>query len=400
MKKRRSPILAATVLASLALSLAVLVTPAHAASYNNVYRMYNPNSGEHFYTVQLPEAKHLLQVGWRWEGVGWVAPATSGTPVYRLYNPNAGDHHYTTSVEERDHLVELGWNNEPVGWYSEESSNSKGMLREYNPNAKSGAHNFTTSREEHDYLVGLGWRDESGEGYAWRASNRDAAPIESFSVQSPAWGSLQTVTIGKDANVAKRVDVPGAASTKETRDPYVARVSWSGHTAYLNRMKAEAEQIGSPTEYFLACDYDLCRVTVLERKNGSWEVIKTWNANMGWNTFTGVWHISHKRICDWNHDYFGKGYNDWASCYVESFLPRDTGHLQYVGGKGYDDGQTIHSTGYESTGYDNTGCIGLLWENAKWVYDNAARNVAPSDENAYHGTSQGTTVYVFGRKRS
>ena len=76
-------------------------------------------------------------------------------------------------------------------------------------------------------------------------------------------------------------------------------------------------------------------------------------------------------------------------------MDHNTGHLRYVGGKGYDDGQTIHSTGYSETGYDNYGCIGLLWENAKWVYDNAARNVKPSDQNGYHGTDQGTTVYVF-----
>lgn len=59
-----------------------------------LYRLYNPNSGEHFYTKTTGERDNLRKVGWHYEGVGWVAPST-GNPVYRLYNPNAGDHHYT-----------------------------------------------------------------------------------------------------------------------------------------------------------------------------------------------------------------------------------------------------------------------------------------------------------------
>ena len=33
------------------------------------------------------------------------------------YNPNAGDHHYTLSSKERDYLVSVGWNYEGIGWY-------------------------------------------------------------------------------------------------------------------------------------------------------------------------------------------------------------------------------------------------------------------------------------------
>ena len=81
-------------------------------------RLYNPNSGEHFYTSDEEESRFLIELGWYDEGTGWLAPLHSDTPVYRLYNPNAGDHHYTTSKEERDHLVSVGWNDEGIGWYS------------------------------------------------------------------------------------------------------------------------------------------------------------------------------------------------------------------------------------------------------------------------------------------
>lgn len=131
----------------------------------NMFRMYNPNSGEHFYTASAYERDHLKSVGWNYEGIGWVAPLRSNTPVYRLYNPNAGDHHYTVSAYERDELVKAGWNDEGIGWYSDDSMRTA-VLRQYNPNAKTGAHNFTVSRSENDMLVGVGWHEE---GIGWYA---------------------------------------------------------------------------------------------------------------------------------------------------------------------------------------------------------------------------------------
>ena len=129
----------------------------------NMFRLYNPNSGEHFYTSNTDERDNLIKVGWRYEGVGWKAPATSNTPVYRLYNKNAGDHHYTMSIEERDNLVNIGWKYEGIGWYSDDAK-SVPLYRQYNPNAKAGSHNYTTSKAENDKLVNLGWR---GEGVGW-----------------------------------------------------------------------------------------------------------------------------------------------------------------------------------------------------------------------------------------
>ncbi|KXB62598.1 glucosaminidase domain-containing protein [Olsenella sp. DNF00959] len=157
--------------ASACLALAIGMAAASPALAQNsgasidMQRLYNPNSGEHFYTADTSEASGLVSLGWRHEGSGWVAPQKSSTPVYRLYNPNAGDHHYTTSVEERDVLVEKGWNDEGVGWYSSDNK-SVAVLRQYNPNAKAGAHNFTTSSAENDNLVNAGW---NAEGVAWYA---------------------------------------------------------------------------------------------------------------------------------------------------------------------------------------------------------------------------------------
>ena len=128
-----------------------------------MHRLYNPNSGEHFYTGNAKEKDELVKLGWRYEGTGWYAPETSNSPVYRLYNPNGGDHHYTLKAEERDALVKAGWKDEGTGWYSDDAKTVP-IYREYNPNAYSCNHNYTANKNEHDALVKIGWRDE---GIGW-----------------------------------------------------------------------------------------------------------------------------------------------------------------------------------------------------------------------------------------
>ena len=198
--------------ASLALALSAVVLSAmplsaHAASTHDMHRLYNPNSGEHFYTGSTSERDGLVKLGWRYEGVGWTAPASSGTPVHRLYNPNAGDHHYTMSASERDILLGVGWTYEGIGWYSDDAR-AVPLYRQYNPNARAGAHNYTTSRSENDNLVRLGWK---GEGIGWYGASSDAA--------------LQTVTfdsMGGSAVASQKVEQGGTATepTTPTRDGY------------------------------------------------------------------------------------------------------------------------------------------------------------------------------------
>ena len=156
-------------------ALCLPVTPALAADSGGtqpMYRLYNPNSGEHFYTGNSHERDSLVRVGWRSEGTGWTAPTKSDTPVYRLYNPNAGDHHYTMSAYERDSLVKVGWNYEGIGWYSSDEEKVP-LYRQYNPNARAGSHNYTTSKGENDHLVKLGWR---AEGIGWYGVDASAKP--------------------------------------------------------------------------------------------------------------------------------------------------------------------------------------------------------------------------------
>lgn len=152
-------------------------SPAHAAVKDGtmLYRIYNPNSGEHFYTADKDERTELCGAkrhGWSYEGVAWVSP-NGGDPVYRLYNPNAGDHHYTMSESERDALVAAGWSYEKVGWYSDPGQTAP-LYRDYNPNQFAWNHNYTADEAEHSYLVSLGWNDE---GVGWYGSSAPAAIV-------------------------------------------------------------------------------------------------------------------------------------------------------------------------------------------------------------------------------
>lgn len=142
--------------------------PSAASSTGNtsapMYRLYNAGNREHFYTASSHEKDVLVSKGWKYEGVGWYAPANSKTPVYRLYNPILRDHHYTTSANEKNVLSsKYGWKYEGIGWYSDDAK-SVPLYRRYCPFLISGAHHYTTGLNEAKHLVSVGWKDE---GVAW-----------------------------------------------------------------------------------------------------------------------------------------------------------------------------------------------------------------------------------------
>ena len=209
--------------AAIVAAACLLATPANAASGIQMQRLYNPNSGEHFYTASAAERDHLVSVGWRCEGVGWTAPSTSATPVHRLYNANAGDHHYTASAAERDHLVSVGWKYEGVGWYSDDETGVP-LYRQYNPNAVAGSHNYTADVAENDMLVSVGWR---AEGIGWYGIDPNASPGGSQQGATTQPGDAQKPSGSGDANQGSQTTKPGQVPRKHVvesvykTEPYV-----------------------------------------------------------------------------------------------------------------------------------------------------------------------------------
>ena len=143
-----------------------------------LYRFYNPYTGEHFYTASTEERDTLVPLGWKYEGIGWIAAEPDSSenikPVYRLYNRYVpgGDHHYTTDENEYNELGKQGWIKEGYSWCAIDNLDDwfdvqTPVYRLYNPNASSGAHHYTTDAAERDALVEAGWKDE---GTGWNAS--------------------------------------------------------------------------------------------------------------------------------------------------------------------------------------------------------------------------------------
>lgn len=85
-----------------------------------VYRIYNPISEQHHYTVDYSEAKKRVDEGWKAETVTFASARNvmPVKPVYRVYNPNTGAHHFTADIAERDMLVGAGWDDEGIRWYA------------------------------------------------------------------------------------------------------------------------------------------------------------------------------------------------------------------------------------------------------------------------------------------
>lgn len=78
-----------------------------AADLPVVFRLYQPATGDHFYTMSSIEAAQALRLGYVEEGVPFANEQNRPAliDVFRFYNAVSGDHFYTTSVEERDEVI-------------------------------------------------------------------------------------------------------------------------------------------------------------------------------------------------------------------------------------------------------------------------------------------------------
>lgn len=128
-----------------------------------VFRLYNPNNGEHLFTQLVIESDVLIDAGWSFEGIAWYSPF-SGIPVFRLYNPNSGEHFYTIAQNESSFLVSNGWTFEGTVFNSD-IQEYRPVYRLYNPQAiNAGGHFYTTNASEKETLEKGGWIYE---GICW-----------------------------------------------------------------------------------------------------------------------------------------------------------------------------------------------------------------------------------------
>ena len=85
-----------------------------------LYRMFNVQVHDHFYTTSAEEKDRARGLGYVEEGIEGYCSASRlpGTePLYRLFNAQAHDHFYTTSAAERDRARGLGYVEEEIACY-------------------------------------------------------------------------------------------------------------------------------------------------------------------------------------------------------------------------------------------------------------------------------------------
>ncbi|MET1109128.1 CAP domain-containing protein [Enterococcus faecium] len=166
MKKLSKVCLFSSLLTGIFMGSVALSTHADAASNVVMYRLYNPNNHEHFYTSSTKERDHLVKIHWgNYEGPAWNAPTNTGKLVYRLYNKGLRDHHYTASWNEVKWLTKsYGWTYEGPAWRSAPKNNHP-IYRLFLKGVTSGSHHYTGSWKEVQWLTkNYGWKYE---GVGW-----------------------------------------------------------------------------------------------------------------------------------------------------------------------------------------------------------------------------------------
>ena len=316
-------------ISSLLLSFAIFDTADAADSHGAIrmHRLYNPNSGEHFYTGDISEKNNLVSLGWSYEGVAWYAPGYSLAPVFRLYNPNAGDHHYTMNSDERSNLIKVGWNDEGIGWYSSETKLIP-LFRLYNPNAlMAGAHHYTVNEEERDHLIEVGWSDED---ISWYGMDEEVAEPLIKQAEKGSLGFFEEMGATEAVNVLKNSSYRAYTEAGAVND-----------ATSLDNMKAALDMIDNCN--LIRANLGLSPLTVTDymmavaqsNANASAYILtstRQYNVaeNVAWASSDPfrVWYVNEKKLYD-------KGNTDFQS----------TGHYQNIVNNSFT------MTGYAVNGY-------------------------------------------------
>lgn len=117
------------------------------ADSGGVYRVYNPNNGEHYYTLERKMAQHLVDIGWTYEGIVFYTTrnGATGKPVTVLYSKSNEDHIYTMDQHEIKTAEKNQWKNQGTAFLS---YGNVPVYCLYNPYSKTGQHFYTADPKE------------------------------------------------------------------------------------------------------------------------------------------------------------------------------------------------------------------------------------------------------------
>lgn len=163
--------------------------------------------------------------------------------------------------------------------------------------------------------------------------------------------------------------------------------------SYLDKMRAKAVQKGSDTNFYVCVDVDQARVTVFQKSGGAWSAIKTFDVTTGayggkWgagtnNSKTGLFKLHHKAPAlyegtTWVNDYFSCFVTAWTANRRQGNFNLPSYPESRNSSTPYEMGQGFHYSIYAEfraqgkSGYvhKGSGCICMLRDDAKWIYDN------------------------------
>lgn len=200
------------------------------ANQVTMYRAYNPTADYHFFTISFPEFGNAVGNGYRDESSGRPGFAVldnltaESTSIHRMYNLNTGRHYYTLSDGERDFLVTVGWRFEKEEGFMSASPvmGATEIFRLYNRN--SGVHLYTENPAVKDSILarfpGI-WEQHQSLGYAFSfgapAASAAATAATHVAMLPSAARASAAESLGRSASggvfIAGLVEGPGTSPT-------------------------------------------------------------------------------------------------------------------------------------------------------------------------------------------
>ena len=128
-----------------------------------VHRLYNPKTGEHFYTESEAEARSILG-RFGYDGAAWeYLPKPTDIPVVRFIHNKTGLHFWSANLAEQVAVTHQDWRTEGRAFGSKPSGTPVYRLI----HNKTGQHVWTASKAEFESLQHKDWRADDPIGIAF-----------------------------------------------------------------------------------------------------------------------------------------------------------------------------------------------------------------------------------------
>ncbi|KAJ3799050.1 hypothetical protein GGU11DRAFT_778534 [Lentinula aff. detonsa] len=90
-----------------------------------LFRLYNQDFVDHFYTMSSDEVLEMIDQGWAYDNTpnhtaGYVYPYSicGAAPIYRLFNPESVDHFYTMNIAESQDAMKDGYQDQGIAGFA------------------------------------------------------------------------------------------------------------------------------------------------------------------------------------------------------------------------------------------------------------------------------------------